>query len=70
MFTIFYLFLIQFAGAPVKAAQRLQFNMDMEPVEEFPPMKDLPKLILPIFWVEEGVALSTEFVYLFKALHL
>lgn len=53
----------------MSAAQRLQFNLDMEPVESYPPMENLPKAIVPIFWVEESIHLNSTFIKLFKFIH-
>ncbi|XP_044254441.1 sensory neuron membrane protein 1 [Tribolium madens] len=48
-------------GGPVKAAKRLQFNMPLEPNPKLPIFANLPNTVLPLFWVEEGVALNNTF---------
>lgn len=50
----------------MKAAKRLQFNLEMVPVEEIAYMANLREMYYPMFWVEEQVALSKKMVNLVK----
>ncbi|XP_063708642.1 sensory neuron membrane protein 1-like [Culicoides brevitarsis] len=58
-----------FAGTPLRAAQRLMVSLDMEPVDIYPLMAELPKAFVPIFWVEENIQLNSTFVKLFAFIH-
>nr|XP_029723139.1 sensory neuron membrane protein 1-like [Aedes albopictus] len=45
-------------GTPVSAAKRLMFSMEIEPIRDHPVLGDLPTVILPLFWAEEGASLN------------
>ncbi|XP_055308047.1 sensory neuron membrane protein 1-like [Sitodiplosis mosellana] len=49
-------------GTPVYAAKRLQFNLEMVPIEDVPYLTDIREMYYPLFWVEEGAALDEDFV--------
>lgn len=44
------------------AAKRLQFNLEVVPIEEIPYMSELREMYYPLFWVEEGAALNKTYV--------
>lgn len=45
---------MQISGTPLEGAKRLQFSMDVHQVEDYEVMNKLPKLLLPLIWVEES----------------
>ena len=55
-------------ATPLKAAQRLQFNMFLHPMEKVKLMKRFPECLFPLFWIEEGILLDDEYVKIVKTL--
>ncbi|XP_049287128.1 sensory neuron membrane protein 1 [Anopheles funestus] len=47
-----------FTGSPVSAAKRLQFSMELGPINDHEVFGQLPQVILPMFWAEEGASLN------------
>ncbi|RZC31976.1 sensory neuron membrane protein 1-like, partial [Asbolus verrucosus] len=60
--------LILMTGGPVAARKRLQFSMPIEPNPKVQIFNNLPTTVLPLFWVEEGVALNNTFTGPLKSL--
>lgn len=60
----------QLTGAGLMAAKRMQFNLEVKPIPEIEWMKNMPEVILPLFWVQEGVALDREMTDQMKTLFL
>lgn len=54
----------------MRAAKRLQLNVDVQPIDELEEMKNLRKLVLPIFWIEEGMALNKTWTKLLDPLYM
>ncbi|XP_031624944.1 sensory neuron membrane protein 1-like [Contarinia nasturtii] len=54
--------LIGTTGTPMNAAKRLQFNLEMVPIEDVPYLADIQEMYYPLFWIEEGAALGKEYV--------
>lgn len=60
-------------------AKRLQFNLDMKPIPKIEWMRTMPKILFPLFWVEESASLDKEltdqlkntvFLYAFNCFYL
>lgn len=52
---------IQLTGTPLSAAKRLQFALEVKPIPEVEIMKNMPEVVFPLFWVEEGAHLGKDF---------
>lgn len=46
----------------MSAAKRLQFNLEVVPIEEIPYMANIREMYYPLFWVEESAALEKTYV--------
>lgn len=42
------------------------FSLELEPVTEVEVMANVPKVTLPVFWIEEGLDLNKTFTNLLK----
>lgn len=49
-------------GTPLRAAKRMQFNMEVKPIPSVELMKTMPEMLFPIFWVEESIDMGKEIV--------
>ncbi|XP_037037286.1 uncharacterized protein LOC119074990 [Bradysia coprophila] len=54
------------SGTPMSAAKRIQFNIDLVPLQEIEVMKELPEMLFPLLWLEEGADLNKTFVNMLK----
>lgn len=45
-------------GSPVSARNRLMFSLEMEPVKAVEVMANVPKVTIPLFWIQEGIDLN------------
>lgn len=45
-------------GSPLAAARRLQFSLEVKPIPQVEWMKNMPEVMFPLFWIEEGVQLG------------
>lgn len=52
------------------ASKRAQFNLEVKSIPEIELMKNMPNVILPIFWFEEGVKLEKKFTNQIKPLFM
>lgn len=50
----------------MSAAKRLQFNLEVVPIEGVPFMENARPMFYPLFWVEEGASLNKTYVDMIK----
>ncbi|XP_039438033.1 sensory neuron membrane protein 1-like [Culex pipiens pallens] len=46
------------SGTPVSGAKKLQLNLEVEPIRDHEVLGNLPTVVLPMIWVQEGVSLN------------
>jgi scavenger receptor class B protein 1 len=56
----------QISGTPLSGAKRLQFNIELLPIHEYDALQNVTKVMVPLFWVEEGVQLNKTYTNLLK----
>ncbi|XP_063546890.1 sensory neuron membrane protein 2 [Cydia strobilella] len=49
-------------GVVIRGAARVQFNMFLRPIPQISATNNLPNVLLPLFWLEQGIELPEEFV--------
>lgn len=50
----------QLTGTALSAAKRMQFNLEVKPIPQVEMMKNMPNVVLPLFWVEESIYLDKD----------
>ncbi|GBP43539.1 Sensory neuron membrane protein 1 [Eumeta japonica] len=53
-------------GTPVRVIQRVQFNIPIERRADSKLFTQIPNIMLPIFWVEEGFSLNKTYTNMLK----
>ncbi|GLH13168.1 Sensory neuron membrane protein 1, partial [Gryllus bimaculatus] len=53
---------VKITGTPLEARKRLQFSLPIHPVEKVALLANVPTALVPLFWVEEGLALPQMYV--------
>ncbi|KAJ8919877.1 hypothetical protein NQ315_006406 [Exocentrus adspersus] len=49
-------------GTPLEGRKRAQFNMALRPASYMTLTENLPRAVLPLLWVEEGVSLPDKYI--------
>nr|XP_032529243.1 sensory neuron membrane protein 1-like [Danaus plexippus plexippus] len=65
-FATFMLNNFEITGTPMVAKQRVQLSMQLLKTDKIELCKNLPDVISPLFWIEEGIALNKTFVNMLK----
>lgn len=50
----------QLTGTALSAAKRMQFSLEVKPIPQVEMMKNMPEVVLPLFWVEESIYLDKD----------
>lgn len=50
----------QLTGTALSAAKRMQFNLEVKPIPQVEMMKNMPNVVLPMFWIDESVYLDKD----------
>ncbi|XP_058800608.1 sensory neuron membrane protein 1-like [Phymastichus coffea] len=58
-----------FSGTILQAKKRLQFNIMIRKLNRFKIMANFSEVLLPLFWIEEGIILPDEYMSNVKSLH-
>lgn len=60
----------QTTGSVLSGAKRLQFNLDVAPIQSISYAANLREMYYPMFWLEESVALNETYVSQIKLVTL
>lgn len=63
---IIYIDMETISGTPLSAAKRMQFNMELKPLEQISYMQEVPEMLFPLMWIEEGANLNKTYVNMLK----
>lgn len=55
------------SGFPLYAAQRIQFNMFLRPIEGMESLANVSRALMPLFWVEESLLIGDQYIEMMKS---
>lgn len=59
------------SGIPLDATKRIQLNIEFSPIEVYEGAKNIAEMLVPLFWIEEGIVLKKPYTSILKyQLHL